>query len=92
MVKTFKNLLLRNLWTDFHETWYLASGTPTHHSLNKSGPWVDLDLIYTKVTFGLIGISIGKSKNSGFSESIATRDLKDGTCRQLIEVMKVSEY
>ena len=26
MLKTFKNLLLWNRWTDFHETWYLASG------------------------------------------------------------------
>ena len=27
-----------------------------------------------------------------FSESIAACDLKDGTCRQLIEFMQVSEY
>ena len=27
-----------------------------------------------------------------FSESIAACDLKDGTCRQLIKLMKVSEY
>ena len=33
--KPFKNLLLRNRWTDFHETWYVASGTPAHHSLFK---------------------------------------------------------
>ena len=25
--KPFENLLLRNRWTDFHETWYVASGT-----------------------------------------------------------------
>ena len=27
-----------------------------------------------------------------FSENIAAGDLKDGTCRQLIELVKVSEY
>ena len=31
-------------------------------------------------------------KTVDFSESIAACDMKDGTCRQLIELMKVSEY
>ena len=30
-----KNLLLQNRRADFHETWYVASGTPAHHSLCK---------------------------------------------------------
>ena len=50
--KTFKNLLLQNRWTDFHETWYVASMTPANHSLFKWWPWVDLDLFYGKVKFG----------------------------------------
>ena len=33
--KPFKNLLLQNRRPDFHETWYVASGTPAHHSLFK---------------------------------------------------------
>ena len=33
--KPFKNLLLQNRRADFHETWYIASGTPAHHSLFK---------------------------------------------------------
>ena len=33
--KPFKNLLLQNRLADFHETWYVASGTPAHHSLFK---------------------------------------------------------
>ena len=33
--KTFKNLLLQNRQADFHETWYVTSGTPAHHSLYK---------------------------------------------------------
>ena len=35
---------------------------------------------------------MGKSENSGFSETIAACDLKVGRCRQLIEFMKVCEY
>ena len=31
--KNFKNLLLQNQRADFHETWYVASGTPAYHSL-----------------------------------------------------------
>ena len=30
-----KNLLLRNRWADFHETWNVALGTPAIHSLFK---------------------------------------------------------
>ena len=43
--KTFENLPLRNRWTDFHETWYVALVAPAHHSLFKGWPQVDLDLI-----------------------------------------------
>ena len=32
--KNLKNLL-QNRMADFHETWYVASGTPAHHSLYK---------------------------------------------------------
>ena len=35
---------------------------------------------------------MGKSENSGFSETIAASDLKVGRCRQLIEFMKVCGY
>ena len=33
--RNLKNLLLQNRQADFHETWYVASGTPAHHSLYK---------------------------------------------------------
>ena len=56
MVKTFKNLLLWNRWTDLHITSYVASRTQTHHSLCNWWSLVVPDLIYT----------IGKSENSGF--------------------------
>ena len=35
---------------------------------------------------------MGKSENSGFSETIEACDLKVGRYRQLIEIMKVCEY
>ena len=54
-----KNLLW-NRWTDFNETWYVASGTLAHHSLYKSWPCVDLDLFYGKVNFDHIGFSMEK--------------------------------
>ena len=61
-----KNLLLRNRQADFHETWYVALGTPAHHSLFKWRPSSDLDLFYGKVKFGNLSFSMGKSENSGF--------------------------
>ena len=35
---------------------------------------------------------MGKSENSGFFRTIAACDLKVGSCRRLIEIMKVAEY
>ena len=66
MVKPFKSLLLQNRQADFHETWYVASVTPAHHSLFRWWPWSDLDLFYGKVKFGNLGFSIGKSVNNAF--------------------------
>ena len=67
--KTLKNLLLQNLWANFHLTWYVASGTPAHCSLRKWWPWGDLDLFYGKVNFGNIGFYTGKSENHGFFDN-----------------------
>ena len=33
--KNLKKSSLQNQPADFHETWYVASGTPAHHSLYK---------------------------------------------------------
>ena len=40
--KPFKNLLLQNRRADFQETWYVASGTPAHHSYINDDPGVTL--------------------------------------------------
>ena len=95
MVKTLKNLLLKNRQADFHETWYVSLGTSAHCSLFKLGPWSDLDLFYGKVKFGNIGFSIGKSDGSmvvDFSKAIAASNMKVSKSRHLIEYMKIYEY
>ena len=43
MVKTLKNLLLRNQKADNRETWYAASGAQALPNLFKWRPWVDLN-------------------------------------------------
>ena len=59
--------------------------TPAHHSLFKWWLYVDLDLFYSKVKFGNIGLSIGKSENCWFFRTFAACDLKP------IEIMKICE-
>ena len=56
---TFKNLLSRNQWAVFDETWYEASDTQAHY-------FVDFDLLYGMVKFYNFGFYIGKSDNDGF--------------------------
>ena len=55
-----KSSLLWNRRAAFHETWYVASRTPSHHSFFKWWHWSDLDLFYCKVKFGNLGFSMGK--------------------------------
>ena len=33
--KNHSKIFFRNQWADFLETWYVALGTPAHHSLFK---------------------------------------------------------
>ena len=57
MVKTLQKNLLLWIWqADFHETWYVASGTQAHHSLFKWWPWVYLDLFYGQGQIWLLGL------------------------------------
>ena len=66
-IKPFKNLPLGNRQTDFHETWYVASGTLSDYSLFKQWPWSELDLFYGKIKFCNLGFSLGKS---GFFKNV----------------------
>ena len=54
MVKTLKNLLLRNQKADDLGTWYAALGARVLPSLFKWWPWIDLDIFYGKVKFAAI--------------------------------------
>ena len=80
---------LWNQWTDFHETWYVASLTPAHHSLFKWWSWVDLELFYGKVKFGNLGFSIGKSENCWFFRTFAACDLKLHKNYEAMWILKV---
>ena len=72
MVKTLQKSSSPEQMADFHETWYVASGTPAHSSLFKWWPLSDLDLFYSKVKFGYLGFSIGKSENCWFFQNICS--------------------
>ena len=63
-----------------------------HRGLKLYKVCINGDAGLTLVKFGNLGFSMGKSENSGFSETIAACDLKVGRCRQLVEFMKVCEY
>ena len=60
-----------------------------HRGLKLYKVCINGDAVLTLVKFGNLGFSLGKSENSGFSETIAACDLKVGRCRQLVEFMKV---
>ena len=82
MVKTLKNLLLRNKKAGDIETWYAASGAWVLPNLFKWWPWVDLDLFYGKVKVGpLLYVFVWeKGKTVDFSETIVVYDVKVGRC------------
>ena len=48
-----KNLHLRNQKADDPDTWYAAFGIQVLPNSLKWWPWVDLDLFYSKVKFGV---------------------------------------
>ena len=59
-------------------TWYVASGTPSHYSLFKLWSWVDLDLFFGKVKFWNLSFYIEKCHSDGFFENFAACDLEIG--------------
>ena len=66
LVKTLKNLLLQNQWTDGLDTLFVALFMQVLPSMFKLSPWVDLDSFYAKVKFGDIGFCMRKSENYFF--------------------------
>ena len=82
-----KNLLLWNRWTDFHETWYVASMTPAHHSLFKWWSWVDLDLFYGKVKIWELRLFYRKKWKLLIFQNFCSQ--WPGNC---IKIMKICDY
>ena len=68
MVKTLKNLLLRNQKADDLETWYASSGAWVLPGLLKWWPWVDLDLFYSKVKYGPLCFYMEDGKTMDFQK------------------------
>ena len=73
MVKTLQKILFSRTGGRFPRTWYVASGTPAHHSLFKRWPRSYLALFYGKVKFGNFGFSIGINENHGFLAHLSRR-------------------
>ena len=88
MVKTLKNLLLQNQYTNDLETWYVSLWMGVLPNLFKLWPWVDLDLFNAKVKFGHVDFCMGKGENYFFFETIAALGLKVAWSIQLNELMK----
>ena len=88
-----KNLLLKNRRAYFHETWYVTSGTPAHHSSFKCCP-VGLTLTYFTTRSNLVTKAFleEKVKTVDFSETIAASDLKVSRSIHLIEYINICEY
>ena len=74
IVKTLKNLLLRNQKADDLETWYAALGAQVLPNLFKWCPWVDRGLFYGKVKFGPLCFCMEKGKTMDISETIVVYD------------------
>ena len=94
MVKTLKNLLLRNQKADDFEILHATSGARVLPNLFKWWHWVDLDLFYGKVKFDPLCFFMEKKvKPMDFSETIVVYDLKvatdDGSDRKFMLTPKL---
>ena len=58
--KHLKNLLLWNQWTDFHETWYVASGTHSILFCSNDYPGFTLTYFTPRSKFCNFGFSLWK--------------------------------
>ena len=65
MLKSVKTLLWKQ-WTDFSETWHVASVTKELQCVYKSWTWNDLGLLYDKITISHLCIWMGKTVKMSF--------------------------
>ena len=78
--KTLQNLLLQNRWTDFHETWYVASGLQPIIVCSNDDLGLTLTYFTARPNFVIWAFLLEKVKTVDFSETIAAGDLKVGRC------------
>ena len=70
MVTPLKNLLLQNQRADFHETWYVASGTSAHHSLRKDDAVMTLTYLTARPLLKTYAFTWEKVKTMDFLKTI----------------------
>ena len=76
MVKTLKNLLLRNQKADDLETWYAASGLKYYQVCSNHDPGLTLTYFTTRSNLIIYAFVWEKGKTKDFSETIVVYDLK----------------
>ena len=79
MVKTLKNLLLRNQKADDLESWYAALGTQVLPIPSNDDPGLTLTYFTARSNLVPYAFVWGKSKTMDFSETIVVYDLKLAT-------------
>ena len=80
MVKTLKNLLLRNQKADDLETWYAASGAQVLPICLNDDSWLTLTYFTARSNFVLYAFVWEKSKTMDISETVVGYDVKVGRC------------
>ena len=80
MVKTLKNLLLRNQKANDLETWYAASGARVLSRLFNDDPGLILTYFTRRSNLVPYAFVWEKGKTMDFSETIVVYDVKVGTC------------
>ena len=76
MVKTFKNLLLRNQKADDLETWFAASGTQVLPSCSNNDPGLTLTYFTAKSNLVPYPFVWEKGKIMDFKETVVVYDIK----------------
>ena len=92
MVKTLKNLLLRNQKADDLETWYAVSILKYYQVCSNDDPGLTWTYFTARSNLVPYAFVWEKGKTMDFSETIVVYDVKVGKCSKLNEYMNVYEY
>ena len=92
MVKTLKNLFLRNQKADNLETWYASLGAQVLPICSNTGPGLTFTYFTTRSNLVSYAFVWEKGKTMAISETIVVYDVKVGRCNLLNEYMNLYEY